>query len=458
MEVFEFLTSALLERPGDPFEEEIMRYHWNDIPALLRTPIGRKQLIIGLYHRAWPILSLLAMYYRRTLLHKTFIVTIVGSFGKTTTTRAVYRVLCGQEKFRFGHNAWSSVALAVLRIRPDDRHTVIEIGIEGPGQMTNYAQMIHPNMTVVTSIGSEHNRSLRTLEETRKEKSEMLRMLPPSGFAVLNGDDPNVRWMATQTQARVVTFGLGKDNEVRASDIILDWPKGTKFKLHAWGEVREMDIQLIGRVMVYPILAAIAVALLRGLPLDQTLSALETFPPSPGRLEPIRLSNGAFILCDDFKSSLETIDAALDVFSEIPAERRIIVLGDVSEPPGSTGPIYRHIGERVAKITSKAIFISESKKHIKDYVTGAKRGGLALGSMVKVHRNVLKVVEILQEDLRLGDVILIKGRGNQQLDRITLALSGKTVRCNISFCNVRTLRCEDCPMLGRGWDGLRVVV
>jgi len=31
--------------------------------------------------------------------------------------------------------------------------------------------------------------------------------------------------MATQTQARVVTFGLGKDNEVRASDIILDWPR-----------------------------------------------------------------------------------------------------------------------------------------------------------------------------------------------------------------------------------------
>jgi len=80
-----------------------------------------------------------------------------------------------------------SLALAVLRIRPDDRHTVIEVGIEGSGQMTNYARMIHPNMTVVTSIGSEHNRSLRTLEETRKEKSEMLRMLPPSDLPSLTG-------------------------------------------------------------------------------------------------------------------------------------------------------------------------------------------------------------------------------------------------------------------------------
>ena len=435
-----------------------MRYHWNDIPALLRTPIGRKQLIIGLYHRAWPILSHLARYYRRTLLRKTFIVTIVGSFGKTTTARAVYRVLCGQEKFRFGPNSWTALALAVLRIRPDDRHAVIEVGIDGPGQMAKYARMIHPNMTVVTSIGSEHNLSLRTLEETCKEKSEMLRMLPPSGFAVINGDDPNVRWMATQTQARVVTFGLGKDNEVRASDITLDWPKGTRFNLHAYGETRHVTIRLIGRPMVYPILAAIAVGLAEGCALDQILPALAKLSPTPGRLQPVRLPNGAYILRDDYKSPLETIDAALDVFSEIPAERRMIVLGDVQEAPGSTGPIYRHIGGRVAKITSKAFFISGSKKHIQDYVTGTKRGGLALASIVKVHRNVFKVVELLREDLRLGDVILIKGRGNQQLDRITLALSGKTVRCNISFCNVRTLRCEDCPMLGRGWDGLRVVV
>jgi len=76
-----------------------------------------------------------------------------------------------------------------------------------------------------------------------------------------------------------------------------------------------VSIQLIGRVMVYPILAAIAVALVRGLPLTQPSQPLKHFPISrPTGAD--SASNGAFILCDDFKSPLETIDAALDIFSE----------------------------------------------------------------------------------------------------------------------------------------------
>lgn len=249
---------------------------------------------------------------------------------------------------------------------------MIEVGIARPGQMAVYARIIQPDITVVTSIGSEHNRSLGTLEVTRAEKSEMVKILPTSGIAVLNGDDPNVLWMKGQTRARVINFGTYKTNDVRASDITLDWPNGTQFKLHADGEMRELRIHLIGRHMVYPILAAVAVSLAEGYTLDQIIPGLEALPPTPGHLEPIRLENGAIILRDDFKSSLETIEAALDVFSEIPAKRHIVVLGEVSEPPGSQGPIYRGIGERIAQMTWQAIFIDEDS--CRSYATGAKRG------------------------------------------------------------------------------------
>ena len=68
-------------------------------------------------------------------------------------------------------------------------------------------------------------------------------------------------------------------------------------------------------------------------------------------------------------------------------------------------------------------------------------------------RSVLKAAELLRNDLDPEDVILIKGRDTQRLDRITLSLMGRMVRCNISFCNTRDdLRCEYCPMLKRGWE------
>jgi UDP-N-acetylmuramoyl-tripeptide--D-alanyl-D-alanine ligase len=218
-----------------------MRLRWRDLPALLRTPLERTQFKKRFYYRPFPLLLWLATVYRRTLLRKTYMVTVIGSFGKTTATRAIHRLLCGPEHTLFGPNSGSSLALAILRIRPSTRHAAVEVGIERPGQMAPYARMIRPDMTVVTSIASEHNTSFGCLELTRAEKSEMVRKLPKSGIAVLNGDDPNVLWMATQTRARVVTFGLAETNEVRANNIVLNWPNGTKFRLHAFGEAREVQ-------------------------------------------------------------------------------------------------------------------------------------------------------------------------------------------------------------------------
>ena len=251
---------------------------------------------------------------------------------------------------------------------------------------------------------------------------QILTGLSPRGVAVLNGDDPNVRWMGRQTKARVVTFGLAEANGVRASDITIDWPKGTQFRLHAFGETYDVRTRLVGRVMIYPILAAITVSFMEGIPLDQTLLSLEKLPPTPGRLEPIQLPNGAFILRDDFKASLETVDAAIDLFSKIPAKRRIAVLGEVSEPPGSQGPIYRNIGERIAKTASRAIFIGGNFQR---YAAGARCGGLPSSSLMDAGRSVLKAVEFLQNDLDPEDVILIKGRDTERLDRITLSLMGE---------------------------------
>jgi UDP-N-acetylmuramoyl-tripeptide--D-alanyl-D-alanine ligase len=322
--------------------------------------------------------------------------------------------------------------------------------------MAAFASIIRPNVAVVTSIGSEHIRELGTLEATRAEKSEMVRILSASGIAVLNGDDPNVLWMKSQTHARVITFGANKTNDVYASDITLDWPNGTRFKLHIDGETRNLRIRLIGKHMVYPILAAVAVSIAEGFTLDQIIPALEALPPTPGRMEPIQLANGATILRDDFKAGLETIEVALDLLSEIPTQRRITVLGELSELHGSRGMIYRPIGERVAKVGSYTLFLG-GKRNYRHFTAGAIRGGLRRTAIINARRSVFRATEILRNNLKPGDVVLIKGRDTQRLERITLALAGRKVRCSINFCDEK-IRCEHCPMLERGWNGSKSVI
>ena len=433
-----------------------MSRRWKRIPALIRSPVGRLELWAGVKGRAWPILLPLAALYRRTFARRTRIVAVVGSFGKSTTMRAV-TVAFGQKVHRRAmSNAKNAVAGAVFRIRPTDRRAVIEVGIDKPGKMATYARLVLPNVTIVTSIGSEHNRSFKTLQITRSEKAEMVRVLPPSGLAVLNGDDPNVLWMRSQTAARVVTFGFAETNEVRASEVVFDWPSGMHFTMHAGGESRSCRTTLAGRHMVYPILAAATVALAEGFTLDEIIPRLEELAPTGGRMESLTLANGAVLLRDDFKSALETYDAALDTLSEIPAKRRIIVFGEVSEPPGSQGPIYRRLGNRVAHIASRVIVVGD-RGTWKPFAAGAKGGGLTRDRLINAENSVSRAIEAVRDELAPGDVVLVKGRDNQRLGRVGLALTGRTVGCDIKFCNA-TLRCEKCPMLERGWNGVKAVM
>src|SRR5262245_12635218 len=225
--------------------------------------------------------------------------------------------------------------------------------------MARYARALRPDTVVVTSIGTEHVQSFRDIQHLRDEKADMVRALGKTGAAVLNGDDPNVMWMATQTNARIVTFGLGTGHDVGATDVALDWPRGTRFALHAHGRPYAMRIGLVGPQMVYPVLAAAATALVHGCDLADVTAVLEALPPTPGRMQPVVLPGGATVLRDDYKSTVETIHAALETLARIPAGRRIAVLGDIDMPPPPERPQYRAVGQHVARVADLAVFVGQ---------------------------------------------------------------------------------------------------
>ena len=432
-----------------------MRYRLTDLPALLATPVGREQLRRGVLYRAWPLTSRAARLHRATLARRTRVVAVVGSYGKSTTTRAIAAALALPDRPALLANAFSSVARAVLRIAPAQPHAVIEVGIARPGEMRQYAGIVGPDVAVVTSIGSEHHRSLGTLESTRDEKAWMVRALPASGIAVLNGDDPNVTWMRGETRARVVTFGFGEHCDVRARDLRIDWPQGSCFDLTAFDATRAgVRVRLIGREMVAAALAAIAVARCEGVALDVALARLAELAPTEGRMEPVALGNDITLLRDDYKGGIETIEAALRAFGRIPATRRILVLGDITEPPPQQRLAYRAVAAQAATVASLIVVVGSMYDA---YLVGARRAGMPKEAIIDGGKTTATAAAALAPLLREGDVVLIKGRGTQMLDRIRLILQGRVVRCDITVCKLRGKQCDACPMLERGWGSHRVI-
>jgi UDP-N-acetylmuramyl pentapeptide synthase len=420
---------------------------------LLRTPVGRNQLVAGLDYRLSPLAGAVATLHRVTLARNARVVAVVGSLGKTTTARAVRAVLTGDMGEDVRDNHFGHVARGVLALgRRSD--AVLEVGIDRPGQMARYARIVRPDVVVVTSVASEHNRSLRTLEATASEKARMVAALPAHGLAVLNADDERVRGMARATTARVVSFGVGAGADVRATQVELDWPRGTRLTVTVDGQDVPLSLRLIGMPGVSAALAALAVARELGLDLELAAARLAALPPTPMRLAPVALPNGAYLIRDEFKSTLETIELALDVLAAVPATRRIAVLGEVSEPPGSQGPIYRELGARLAGVCDRVLVVSRNYRR---YVAGARAAGLDTARFRDCSPLVAGAIAALEEELRPGDVVLLKGRDTERLDRIAAALLGRTVRCALTACDALP-RCERCRMLERGWDGLRAVL
>lgn len=424
-----------------------------DIPPLLASYAGRERLLNEAGLRLWPVVAPLAQGYRRTVLRQTPVVVVVGSQGKSTTVRALYGALGLDSHAWVDSNAGAEIALNLFRGRPSDKALVLEVGIGARGQMESYATHLRPTIVVVTSIGTEHRGSLGSKEEIRTEKARMVERVAPSGTVFLNADDEHVLWMGGRTSAECVTFGLSATASVRATDLRLDWPNGIAFKLQIDGQMRATRTRFLSKDLVRAFVAAAAVAVRLGEPLDTVLERLESVAPTPRRLEPRRLDNGAWLLRDEYKSSLETIDSALDVMEALRTPgRRFVVLGEVSEPPGSQGPIYRRLGERVAGFAHAAIFVGGNFQR---YAAGARRAGMAADRLIDAGRSWQDAADYLRGVLRDGDVVLVKGRDTQRLDRVSLSLLGQDVRCALTECEL--LACEGCPLLARDTPRERLV-
>jgi UDP-N-acetylmuramoyl-tripeptide--D-alanyl-D-alanine ligase len=226
----------------------------------------------------------------------------------------------------------------------------------------------------------------------------------------------------------------------------IEWPVGTSFRLYAGGEPRDVTIGLLGRHAVYAALAAVAVACESGERLEDILPRLRDLAPVRGRLAPKPLPNGAWLLADDFKSALESIHAAFDVLEQVPAGRKVVVLGPIAEPKGTQSVHYRALGERIARTAQLAVFVGS----FREYKAGVHKAGMPQQALYDASRGLKDAVEFLRREIRPGDVVLVKGRRTQRLERIGLALEGRNVRCALRTCRLRMTHCADCSKLETG--------
>ena len=343
------------------------------------------------------------------------VIGVTGSQGKTSVKDLLAHVLSavGPTVAPVGSfNNELGVPLTVLRADAETRFLVVEMGARGIGHIAHLCRIAPPTVGVVLNVGTAHVGEFGSPDAIAVAKGELVEALGPDGTAVLNADDVRVAAMAARTVAPVVTFGNRGD--VRIDDLRLDDTGEPRFTLAHDDERFAVHVPQVGRHVAFNAAAAAAAAVAAGAPLDVVVERLATAgAASAMRMERHRRADGVLVVNDAYNANPESMTAALEAIAELPAGRRVAVLGEMLEL-GDLGPQAHHDVGRLAAVVGfdRVVAIGPGAAAIAE-------GAGAVGEAVP---DVDVAVRTLSAWLTDGDVVLVKASRGCRLERVVDAL------------------------------------
>ena len=362
----------------------------------------------------------LAAFWRSRLQLR--VIGVTGSVGKTTTKELIAAVLSTRYRtFKTEGNYKHEVGLPLMLLKLTEAHerAVLEIGLDYPGEIKFLSELARPHVGVVNNVYAIHLERAGSIEAIARGKAELVEALPPApeGVAVLNADDPLVLAMRSRTRARVVTYGLDPAADVWADNIESAGLGGITFHLHYRHETLHVRVPLLGRHSVHTALRAAAVGLVEGLSWQEILDGLQAVGATQLRLVAVTGPRGSVILDDTYDASPESVIAALNLLKELEG-RRVAVLGDMLELGSREELGHRLVGRRVRDVAQLLVTVGPLARVIAEE---ARDAGLPPEAVVELEDSQA-VVEFLRQNIRPGDVVLLKGSQAVRLDRVVPAL------------------------------------
>lgn len=394
------------------------------------------------------------------------VVAVTGSVGKTSTKEAIYAVLAPTYRVRRNQKNYNNeigIPLAIigaeaggrsilkwllvflkalgLLIAPDKNYPkilVLEMGADHPGDIKYLTGLAPIKIAVVTAVAPVHLEYFKTLEEVAREKSNLVKNLPKTGFAILNYDDKLVLAMKEKTNAQVLTFGLLAGADILGSEISISHEvdyqdvstiQGISFKLNYQGSLVPVLLpKVVGQHLVYTALAAIAVGLAYGLNLHAMIESLKKFEPPKGRMNIILGVKNTLLIDDTYNSSPLAAAKALHQLSLINFNnyhKKYAVLGDMLELGDFTEQAHQELGQAV--VEHKIDYLVAVGEKSRDIVRGAIKRGMAKDDCFSFAR-AEEAGRFLQPRISDGDLLLIKGSQGMRMEKIVKELMAEPWR------------------------------
>jgi UDP-N-acetylmuramoyl-tripeptide--D-alanyl-D-alanine ligase len=380
------------------------------------------------------VIAFLASCAKRKLKHwHPMVIAVTGSVGKTTTKEVIAAVVAQKyrvKKTEGNYNTDIGLPLTMLNMNTprswwkwpwvlirsflssfqhDQQDCfVVEMGADKPGDITYLTSLVHPNIAVVTNVAPVHlaEGQFQDIRSIQQEKSMLVRCLSAHELAILNNDNPLTREMTTMTKAVTLLYGKSETSQVR----VTQWKReeaGISFSVQYQGNIYPFFAPVFGEFLLYAFLPAIAVGFYLQIPVENLQDAIAHIRLPKGRFNRIEGINGSILMDSTYNASPYAVREAVDTFVQMPAKRKILVLGSMNELGKQSVEEHRKIGMYVAFVPDILLTVGREASFIAD---AAKQKNPALPVYAVLHYR--EAIAVLQPLLKEGDLVLLKGSQN----------------------------------------------
>lgn len=343
-------------------------------------------------------LQQVAALHRRTL--GTPVIGITGTNGKTTTkelTNAVmsttYNVLCTQGNL----NNSIGVPLTVLGLKPEHEYAIVEMGASHPGDIKELVEVSQPDFGLITNVGKAHLLGFGSFEGVKRTKGELYDWLREhDGTAFVNRDNEHLQQMCKGLP--LIEYGKPGHDGLLVEGEVLECNPFVKFRWRSGkGEWHTVQTSLIGAYNVDNALAAITIGLKFGVKEQDASEAVADYKPQNNRSQLTETGRNSLVV-DAYNANPTSMAAALENFSMIKAQDKMLILGDMRELGEASDAEHRKIVEEIVKFGFTQVWL-----------VGSEFAKAADGSGFRLFADVDEVNKALESEKIAGKTILIKG-------------------------------------------------
>ncbi|BEH11595.1 UDP-N-acetylmuramoyl-tripeptide--D-alanyl-D-alanine ligase [Geobacter sulfurreducens subsp. ethanolicus] len=344
------------------------------------------------------------------------VVAVTGSNGKTTTKEMLAAILArtGEGLKTEGNlNNLIGVPRMLFRLSEAHRWAVLEIGMSEFGEIDRLAEIVRPDVGIITNAYPAHLETLGSVEGVARAKGELFLRLMPGACAVYNADDPLIARCPSPEGVKRISFGL-RGGDVTAEDVENLGKMGQRFTLRLPDGRVTVTLHAFGSHNVANALAAAAAAGVLGVAPAGIARGLGEFMPYARRfnLEEV----GDVVLIDDsYNANPASMAAALTTLREIKGSgRAVAVLGDMLELGVGAEEAHRQLGRLAATCVDRLYVLGDMAGTV---AAGALEGGLE-EHHVTIAADHGEVVADLRRTAATGEMILVKGSRGMAMDRV----------------------------------------